>query len=68
MKKKDIISKVLATAKKLTDADGIPLDICDDFRMCITMIQDINAIEFISVKKEFRLTPDDYTSDHVGGN
>ena len=48
MKKKDIISKVLETAKKLTDADGIPLDICDDFRKCITMIQEINSIEFIS--------------------
>ena len=68
MKKKDIISKVLETAKKLTDADGIPLDICDDFRKCITMIQEINSIEFISVKKEFKLTPTNYTDDHVGGN
>ena len=68
MKKKDIISKVLATAKKLTDADGIPLDICDDFRKCITMIQEINSIEFISVKKEFTLTPTNYPYDHVGGN
>ena len=68
MKKKDIISKVLATAKKLTDADGIPLDICDDFRKCFTMIQEINSIEFISVKKEFTLTPTNYPDDHVGGN
>ena len=68
MKKEDIISKVLETAKKLTDADGIPLDICDDFRKCITMIQEINSIEFISVKKEFTLTPTIYPDDHVGGN
>ena len=68
MKKKDIISKVLETAQKLTDADGIPLDICDDFRKCITMIQEINSIEFISVKKEFTLTPTNYPDDHVGGN
>ena len=47
MKKKDIISKVLETANKLTKADGIPLDICDDFRQCITMVQEINSIEFI---------------------
>ena len=32
MKKKDITSFILETAKKLNDADGIPLDICDDFR------------------------------------
>tara|TARA_A100001011_G_scaffold260303_1_gene268823 strand:- start:1766 stop:1972 length:207 start_codon:yes stop_codon:yes gene_type:complete len=68
MKKKDIISKVLATAKRLTDADGIPLDICDDFRKCITMIQEINSIEFISVKREFTLAPTNYPDDHVGGN
>ena len=54
--------------QKLTDADGIPLDICDDFRKCITMIQEINSIEFISVKKEFTLTPTNYPDDHVGGN
>ena len=60
MKKKDIISKVLDTAKKLTDADGIPLDICDDFRKCIAMVQEINSIEFISIKKEFKLIPEDF--------
>ena len=78
MKKKDIISKVLETANKLTKADGIPLDICDDFRQCITMVQEINSIEFISNKREFKLIPEDYydkkitgyadTNQIVGGN
>ena len=75
MRKKNIISKVLATAKRLTDADGIPLDICDDFRKCIAMVQEINSIEFITIKKEFKLIPEDFTDrrvtgydDHVGGN
>tara|TARA_R100001443_G_scaffold107443_1_gene117317 strand:+ start:123 stop:350 length:228 start_codon:yes stop_codon:yes gene_type:complete len=75
MKKKDIISKVLETAKKLTEADGIPLDICDDFRRCIAMVQEINSIEFITVKKEFKLIPEEFVDktitgydDHVGGN
>ena len=77
MKKKDIIAKVLETAKKLTEPDGIPLDICDDFRRCITMVQEINCIEFVSIKKEFKLVPDDFdkkvtgydsNDHHVGGN
>jgi len=78
MKKKDIISKVLETAKRLTEADGIPLDICDDFRKCIAMVQEINSIEFITIKKEFKLIPEDFADkkitgydsndQHVGGN
>ena len=78
MKKKDIISKVLETAKRLTEADGIPLDICDDFRKCIAMVQEINSIEFVSVKREFKLIPEDFVEkkitgydsndQHVGGN
>ena len=78
MKKKDIISKVLETAKRLTEADCIPLDICDDFRKCIAMVQEINSIEFISVKREFKLIPEDFVEkkitgydsndQHVGGN
>ena len=48
MKKKDIISKVLDTANKLTKADGIPLDICDDLRKCIEMVQEINSIELVT--------------------
>ena len=77
MKKKDIISKVLETAKRLTEADGIPLDICDDFRKCIAMVQEINSIEFVSVKREFKLIPEafvekkitgyDSNDQHVGG-
>ena len=67
MKKKDIISKVPDTAKKLTDADGIPLDICDDFRKCIAMVQEINSIEFISIKKEFKLIPEDFGDLKVTG-
>tara|TARA_R100001163_G_C4892381_1_gene84762 strand:+ start:212 stop:463 length:252 start_codon:yes stop_codon:yes gene_type:complete len=58
MKKKDITSFILETAKKLNDADGIPLDICDDFRKCIAMVQDINAIGFIKVSKELELPID----------
>ena len=78
MKKKDIISKVLETAKRLTEADGIPLDICDDFRKCIAMVQEINSIEFVSVKRAFKLIPADFADKkitgydsndhHVGGN
>ena len=78
MKEKDIISKVLETAKRLTEADGIPLDICDDFRRCIAMVQEINSIEFVSVKREFKLIPEDFVEkkitgydsndQHVGGN
>ena len=66
MKKKDIISKVLDTANKLTKADGIPLDICDDLRKCIEMVQEINSIELVSVRKEFEINVD--TNLHVGGN
>ena len=55
MKKKDITSFILETAKKFNDADGIPLDICDDFRMCIAMVQNINKIEFITAHREFSI-------------
>ena len=35
MKKKDIVAKALQTVNKLVEADGIPLNICDDFRVLI---------------------------------
>tara|TARA_R100001082_G_C4310692_1_gene136612 strand:- start:193 stop:447 length:255 start_codon:yes stop_codon:yes gene_type:complete len=59
MKKKDIMSFILETAKKFNDADGIPLDICDDFRCCIAMIQNINRVEFITVRREFSIDKKD---------
>ena len=59
MKKKDIIAKALDTVNKLVQAEGIPHDICDDFRVCIAMIQDINRIEFITVKREFSIDKKD---------
>ena len=55
MKKKDIIAKALQTINKIVTADGIPLNICDDFRVLIAMVQDINRIEFITVRKEFNI-------------
>tara|TARA_E500000318_G_C3458277_1_gene171578 strand:+ start:250 stop:501 length:252 start_codon:yes stop_codon:yes gene_type:complete len=55
MKKKDIVAKALDTVNKLVQADGIPYDICDDFRVCIAMIQDINRIEFVTIKREFSM-------------
>tara|TARA_R100000988_G_C3886299_1_gene110657 strand:- start:73 stop:324 length:252 start_codon:yes stop_codon:yes gene_type:complete len=55
MKKKDIIAKALQTVNKIVTADGIPLNICDDFRVLIAMVQDINRIEFITVRKEFNI-------------
>ena len=55
MKKKDIIAKALQTVNKIVTADGIPLNICDDFRVLIAMVQDINRIEFITVRKEFSM-------------
>ena len=61
MKKKDIISKVLETAKRLTEADGIPLDICDDFRKW----------EFKLIPEDFvekKITGYDNNDQHVGGN
>ena len=59
MKKKDIVAKALDTVNKLVQAEGIPHDICDDFRVCIAMIQDINRIEFITVKREFSIDKKD---------
>ena len=59
MKKKDIIAKALDTVNKLVKADGIPHDICDDFRVCIAMIQNINTIEFITVTREFSIDKKD---------
>ena len=59
MKKKDIVAKALATVNKLVQADGIPHDICDDFRVCIAMIQNINRIEFITVTREFSIDKKD---------
>ena len=59
MKKKDIVAKALATVNKLVQADGIPHDICDDFRVCIAMIQDINRVEFITVRREFSIDKKD---------
>lgn len=55
MKKKDIVAKALKTVNKLVEADGIPLNICDDFRVLITMVQRINQIEFITVNREFNI-------------
>ena len=55
MRKKDIIAKALQTVNKLVEADGIPLNICDDFRVLITMVQKINQIEFITVNREFNI-------------
>jgi|TARA_X000001382_G_C3011800_1_gene128766 hypothetical protein len=55
MKKKDIVAKALQTVNKLVEADGIPLNICDDFRVLITMVQRINQIEFITVNREFNI-------------
>ena len=59
MKKKDIMSFILETAKKFNDADGIPQDICDDFRCCIAMVQNINRVEFITVRREFSIDKKD---------
>jgi len=59
MKKKDIVAKALDTVNKLVQAEGIPHDICDDFRVCIAMIQDINRIEFITIKREFSIDKKD---------
>ena len=55
MKKKDIVAKALQTVNKLVEADGIPLNICDDFRVLITIVQRINQIEFITVNREFNI-------------
>ena len=55
MKKKDIVAKALQTVNKLVEADGIPLNICDDFRVLITMVQRINQIEFVTVNREFNI-------------
>jgi|TARA_B100001094_G_scaffold266979_1_gene270064 hypothetical protein len=55
MKKKDIVAKALQTVNKLVEAEGIPLNICDDFRVLITMVQRINQIEFITVNREFNI-------------
>ena len=55
MKKKDIVAKALQTVNKLVEADGIPLNICDDFRVLITMVQRINQIEFITVNRQFNI-------------
>ena len=59
MKKKDIVAKALDTVNKLVQAEGIPHDICDDFRVCIAMIQDINRFEFITVRREFSIDKKD---------
>jgi hypothetical protein len=59
MKKKDIVAKALDTVNKLVQAEGIPYDICDDFRVCIAMIQNINTIEFITVTREFSIDKKD---------
>jgi hypothetical protein len=59
MKKKDITSFILETAKKFNDAKGIPLDICDDFRTCIAMVQNMNKIEFITVQREYSIDKKD---------
>jgi len=59
MKKKDIVAKAIAKVNKLVQADGIPHDICDDFRVCIAMIQNINRIEFITVTREFSIDKKD---------
>ena len=55
MKKKDIVAKALQTVNKLVEAEGIPLNICDDFRVLIAMVQRINQIEFITVNREFNI-------------
>jgi uncharacterized protein YabE (DUF348 family) len=55
MKKKDIVAKALQTVNKLVEAEGIPLNICDDFRVLIAMVQRINQIEFITVNREFSI-------------
>jgi len=55
MKKKDIVAKALQTVNKLVEAEGIPLNICDDFRVLITMVQRINQIEFVTVNREFNI-------------
>ena len=55
MKKKDIVAKALQTVNKLVEAEGIPPNICDDFRVLITMVQRINQIEFITVNREFNI-------------
>jgi len=59
MKKKDIIAQALDTVNKLVKAEGIPHDICDDFRVCIAMIQDINRFDFITVRREFSIDKKD---------
>ena len=55
MKKKDISSFMSKTLTKFIEHNGIPLDICDDLRCCIAMIQNMNKIDFITVTREFSI-------------
>ena len=59
MKKKDISSFMSQTLTKFIEHDGIPLDICDDLRCCIAMIQNMNKIDFITVTREFSIDKKD---------
>ncbi len=59
MKKKDISSFMSKTLTKFIEHNGIPLDICDDLRCCIAMIQNMNKIDFITVSREFSIDKKD---------
>ena len=59
MKKKDISSFMSETLTKFIEHNGIPLDICDDLRCCIAMIQNMNKIDFITVTREFSIDKKD---------
>ncbi len=59
MKKKDISSFMSKTLTKFIEHNGIPLDICDDLRCCIAMIQNMNKIDFITVTREFSIDKKD---------
>ena len=59
MKKKDISSFMSKTHTKFIEHNGIPLDICDDLRCCIAMIQNMNKIDFITVTREFSIDKKD---------
>ena len=47
------------TLTKFIEHNGIPLDICDDLRCCIAMIQNMNKIDFITVTREFSIDKKD---------
>ena len=59
MKKKDISSFMSKILTKFIEHDGIPLDICDDLRCCIAMIQNMNKIDFITVRREISIDKTD---------